>query len=258
MKYRPLGDTGIEVSLLGLGTVKLGRDQGVKYPTAFKIPDDQQALALIGLAEDLGVNLIDTAPAYGSSETRLGELLQGRRQRWVICSKVGEEFVDGQSYFNFTPEHTRMSVERSLQRLRTDYIDIVLIHSDGDDMAILQKEGTLQALAELKAKGMIRAIGLSGKTVEGGIAALQQGDVAMVTYNLEHQEEKPVLDYAQAHQKGVLIKKALASGHICVGPHEDPLRKSMEFVFAHPGVSSAIIGTINPEHFKENVRALPV
>ena len=78
--HRPLGSTGLSVSPLGLGTVKLGRDQGVKYPNGFTIPDDQQALQLLGLARELGINLLDTAPAYGSSEQRLGPLLRGQRQ----------------------------------------------------------------------------------------------------------------------------------------------------------------------------------
>ncbi|MFW8341556.1 aldo/keto reductase, partial [Klebsiella pneumoniae] len=69
---RPLGSTGLRVSPLGLGTVKLGRDQGVKYPNGFRIPDDQQARELLYLARELGINLIDTAPAYGVSEERLG------------------------------------------------------------------------------------------------------------------------------------------------------------------------------------------
>lgn len=69
--HRPLGDTGLAVSPLGLGTVKFGRDQGVKYPSGFTIPDDREAADLLALARDLGINLIDTAPAYGRSEERL-------------------------------------------------------------------------------------------------------------------------------------------------------------------------------------------
>ena len=106
--HRPLGSTGFYVSPLGLGTVKLGRDQGVKYPNGFTIPDDQQALALINQARDLGINLLDTAPAYGISEERLGHLLQGQRDNWVIVSKVGEEFVEGESAYDFSAAHTRL------------------------------------------------------------------------------------------------------------------------------------------------------
>lgn len=251
--HRPLGDTGLQVSPLGLGTVKLGRDQGVKYPSGFTIPDDAEARQLLALARDLGINLIDTAPAYGRSEERLGPLLRGQRQDWVIVSKVGEEFEAGQSHFDFSPAHTRRSVERSLQRLETDVIDLVLVHSDGNDVAVLRDSGVYETLAELKQAGKIRAFGLSGKTVEGGLLALERGDCAMVTYNLNEQGERPVLDYAAQHAKGLLVKKGLASGHVCLAPGVDPVRASFELIFGHPGVTSAIIGTINPLHLSHNV-----
>ncbi|SFA61470.1 aldo/keto reductase [Metapseudomonas otitidis] len=251
--HRPLGDTGLRVSPLGLGTVKLGRDQGVKYPSGFTIPDDAEARQLLALARDLGINLIDTAPAYGRSEERLGPLLRGQRQDWVIVSKVGEEFEAGQSHFDFSPAHTRRSVERSLQRLETDVIDLVLVHSDGNDVAVLRDSGVYETLAELKQAGKIRAFGLSGKTVEGGLLALEHGDCAMVTYNLNEQGERPVLDYAAQHAKGLLVKKGLASGHVCLAPGVDPVRASFELIFGHPGVTSAIIGTINPLHLSHNV-----
>lgn len=250
--HRPLGDTGLLVSPLGLGTVKLGRDQGVKYPNGFTIPDDASARALLAQARELGINLLDTAPAYGVSEQRLGPLLRGQRDDWVIVSKVGEEFENGQSHFDFSPQHARFSIERSLKRLETDYIDLLLVHSDGHDVDILQG-GLYDALAEFKREGKIRAFGLSGKTIEGGLLALQQGDCAMVTYNQAEQGERAVLDYAAQHHKAILVKKALASGHACLDAGQDPVRASFELIFAHPGVSAAIVGTINPQHLAANV-----
>lgn len=251
--HRPLGSTGLRVSPLGLGTVKLGRDQGVKYPSGFTIPDDAQAAALLAQARQLGINLIDTAPAYGISEQRLGPLLRGQRDAWVIVSKTGEEFEQGASHFDFTPAHTRLSVERSLQRLETDRIDLLLVHSDGNDLRVLQETGVYETLADLKREGKILGYGISGKTVDGGLLALQQGDCAMVTYNLAEQGERPVLDYAASHGKGILIKKALASGHACLGAGVDPVRASFDMIFAHPGVTSAIVGTIDPLHLAANV-----
>lgn len=251
MLTRTLGATGIAVSPLGLGTVKLGRDQAVKYPAAFVIPDDKAARKLLRCARELGINLLDTAPAYGNSEQRLGELLKGETQDWVICSKVGEEFVDGRSHFDFTPEHTRASVTRSLQRLRRDYLDIVLVHSDGNDVQIVEQCGTLEVLSDLKQQGLIRAFGFSGKTLEGGLRAAEQADVMMVTYNREYRAEAALLDYCAAHNKGVLIKKVLASGHI-----GDDVGTSLRFALQHAATSSVIVGTINPEHLANNVAAV--
>lgn len=254
---RLIAGTDIRVSPIGFGTVKFGRDQGVKYPNSFTIPDDQQALELLSYAADLGINLLDTAPAYGTSEERLGQLFsrnKGLRNKWVICSKVGEEFENGESRFDFSPEHIRMSVERSLKRLNTDVIEMILVHSSGDDVNIIEQTGCLEVLADLKKEGKILASGMSTKTVEGGILALKHSDIVMVTYNLNEQGEKPVLDFAKENNKGVLIKKALASGHACLDG-ADPVQESMKLVFSHPAVSSAIIGTINPKHMRQNLES---
>jgi aryl-alcohol dehydrogenase-like predicted oxidoreductase len=251
---RRLGTTELEVSAIGLGTVKLGRDQGVRYPNSFSIPDDRAARALLSQAHDLGINLLDTAPAYGTSEERLGSLLVGQRQRWIICSKVGEEFEQGRSRFDFSPAHVRHSVERSLQRLRTDVIDIVLVHSDGDDLRIIHELGTLDALAELKAQGMIRSFGMSTKSVDGGLEAARRCDAVMLTYNLSEREDAAVLDECLRLKRGALIKKALASGHLAADI-ADPLAATMQLVFGHPGTTAAIIGTITPAHLAANVKA---
>jgi aryl-alcohol dehydrogenase-like predicted oxidoreductase len=251
---RPLGDTGLEVSALGLGTVKLGRDQGLKYPAEFVIPDLRSAANLLAQAKELGINLIDTAPAYGDSEQRLGQLLAGQRHDWLLCTKVGEEFSAGVSSFDFSPEHTRASVQRSLRRLDTDVLDLVLVHSNGDDLHIINAMGTLEALQAMQQEGLIRAVGMSSKTVVGGLAAAPICDVLMLTYNLNEREELPVLDACAAHNTAVLLKKVLASGHLAEAG-SDPLQASMDLALGHPGTSAAIIGTINPAHLRANVEA---
>ncbi len=252
MELRPLGDTGIMVSPLGLGTVKLGRNQQVKYPQPFEIPDDKAVIDLLSLARELGINLLDTAPAYGNSEERLGQLLPGSRDEWVIVSKVGEFFEGGKSHFDFSYDTTIRTVEQSLRNLKTDYLDAVLIHSDGDDYRVLKQEGVLDALRTLKEKGLIRAHGMSTKTLVGGLLAVVDTDIVMVTCNLAYQEELPVVRAADFRSRGVLIKKALQSGHVEAGDVE----KTMRFIFAQPGVSGAIVGTINPIHLKSNIEIL--
>jgi aryl-alcohol dehydrogenase-like predicted oxidoreductase len=109
MAHRALGNTGISVSVLGLGTVKLGRSEQLKYPAPFTLPDDDAARRLLDAARDAGINLLDTAPAYGSSEARLGALLAGRRHDWVICTKAGESFDAGRSRHDFSPAAIRHS-----------------------------------------------------------------------------------------------------------------------------------------------------
>lgn len=263
MQTRPLGSTGIDVSPLGLGTVKFGRNQQVKYPSHFELPDDKQVSSLLDQAAELGINLLDTAPAYGTSQQRLGQLLTGPRDRWVIVSKVGEIFAHGQSRFDFSYQHTVATVEDSLRTLRTDYLDLVLIHSDGDDLRILREEGVSDALQELKQRGLIRAHGMSSKTIDGGLAVVDSLDVVMATCNLQYNDELPVLQAAQQANKGVLIKKGLQSGHVANAKTNanatsgaDGVKESMRFVFSQPGVSSMIVGTINPAHLQANVETL--
>lgn len=249
MELRPLGSTGIQVSPLGLGTVKFGRNQQVKYPRPFELPGDAEVVALLELARELGINLLDTAPAYGLAQERLGKLLPGPRQDWVIISKVGEHFEDGQSRFDFSYQGCIAQVEASLKSLNTHYLDAVLIHSDGNDLAILE-QGVVDALHDLKERGLIRAHGMSSKGVAGGLATLERLDLVMASFSPANQEERPVLEEAARLNKGVLIKKALQSGHIA-GP--DGVRQAMDAVFAQPGVSSLILGTINPDHLRSNV-----
>ncbi|HEY0960738.1 MAG TPA: aldo/keto reductase [Pseudomonadales bacterium] len=248
---RALGSTGLTVSALGLGTVKLGRNEQVKYPTAFALPDDDAVRSLLAQARELGLNLLDTAPAYGASEERLGQLLQNRKD-WVIVTKTGEEFRDGESHFDFSAAHTRHSIERSLRRLRTDYLDVVLIHSDGNDDAILRQGDCIAALQDCKRAGLVRAIGMSTKTLAGGLRAVRELDVAMLTLNLQQRDDLPAIALAHELGKGVLIKKGLMSGHLQAGGG-DALQASMDLVLGQPGVHSLIAGTINPAHLAANV-----
>lgn len=245
-----LGNTGLQVSRLGLGTVKIGRNSSVKYPSPFDLPDDRSVRRLLDTARELGINLLDTAPAYGSSEERLGRLLPERHD-WVLCGKAGEEFHDGQSSFDFSATAIRRSVERSLHRLCTDHLDILLLHSDGNDRSILEQTEAFETLTRLRDEGLVRAIGLSGKTVEGGLLALERGaDCVMVTFNPEASEERTVIREARRLQRGVLVKKALNSGH-----RAESLQENLDFVFGEAGVGAAIIGTLNPDHLYANASA---
>jgi aryl-alcohol dehydrogenase-like predicted oxidoreductase len=253
MQKTRLGNTDLMVSILGLGTVKFGRNTAVKYPAPFNIPDDKEALTILNTAADCGINLLDTAPAYGDSELRLGKLLKNSTHKWLIATKVGEVFDSqtGQSSYNFSPEYIQESIENSLRRLQRERLDIVLIHSDGNDLDIIQ-QGALETLNHLKQKGLIDATGMSTKTVKGGIAAAQQSDIVMVTHNLYYQEEQAVIDYACRHKKSIFIKKAFASGHNTHNASEDTIRKSFDCIYQHKGINSIILGSINPTHIQQN------
>ena len=250
MQKVPLGNTGIAVSRVALGTVKIGRNQGVKYPKGFDIPCDEAVLDLLRCAKHNGINTLDTAPAYGESERRLGVLLPQvfKREEVVIIGKVGETFVDGKSQFDFSAAAIQKSVQASLAALNTDYLDVVLVHSDGGDIETTADREAFPALAELKAQGLVRAFGMSTKTLAGGFLTLEHADVVMLTYHQGYETEYPLIVAAQQKNKGVLVKKSLASGHLA-----DP-KAALQFVLKEPGVSSVVVGTINCEHLEANCR----
>jgi aryl-alcohol dehydrogenase-like predicted oxidoreductase len=254
---RQIASTGCEVSSFGLGTVKFGRNADVKYPRSFSLPDDKAIADLLAIAKHYGVNLLDTAPAYGTSEERLGALLKSQRHDWVISTKVGETWSESGSRFDFTGPAVERSITSSLKRLATDYLDIVLVHSNGSDEKIINQMDTLETLQKLRARGVIRCIGMSTKTVSGGLLAVEHCDLAMVTYNLTHKSEKTVLDHAVKLNKGIFIKKALDSGN---RPHhidsKEWLQQSLRFVLSHPAVTSVVMGTINSKHLKANLEAI--
>jgi len=253
LQKRQLGSTDLQISVLGLGTVKLGRDQQVKYPRGFKIPDDNAVKNLFSACQDLGINFIDTAPAYGNSEERLGKLLANKND-WLIMTKVGETFDNGQSSFNFSAEATRKSIECSLRRLKRDYLDMVLVHSDGNDMHIIQHEGALEELAKMKQQGLIRSYGMSTKTTEGGVWVVENCDVVMATCNASDTHDLSVIQRAKELNKGVVVKKGLQSGHADKSAGGHGIEAAFDYVFSKQGVTSMIVGTINLKHLEDNVR----
>lgn len=254
LELRDLGLSGLRVSPLGLGTVKFGRNQGVKYPRTFELPTDRAILNLLEAAWDLGINLLDTAPAYGASEERLGRLLRQCRREWVIVTKVGEDFSAGVSRFDFSAAATRASVERSLRCLGVETLDAVLIHSNGNDLAILEQEAALSVLRDLQQAGWVRAVGMSTKTVAGGLRAVECCDVVMVTYNPRERADLPVIRAARDAGKGVLIKKALQSGHLDQSD-ADPVLAALRLIYGEPGVGSVVVGTLDPTHLRADAAA---
>lgn len=247
MTPRCVGTTSIEVSPIGFGAFKIGRNEGIKYAAAYDLPSEDETATLLNAVVDLGITYIDTAPAYGVSEVRVGRSLSHRRDDLIISTKVGETFEDGRSSYDFSGAATRSSIERSLRRLQTDHLDIVFVHSNGDDLKIQQETDIVETLQSLRESGEVRAIGFSGKTVEGARAALDWADVLMVEYHLDDRSHRAVMDEATG-RAGVVVKKALASGRL--SPDE-----AIRFALDHPAVCSAVVGSLNIDHLDANVRS---
>ncbi len=247
MARRELGTTGLQVAPIGFGAFKIGRNTGIKYPRAYELPDDRQTAELLDTILELGINLIDTAPAYGLAEERIGKHLSIRRAEFVLSGKAGEQFDERGSRYDFSRDALRESVQTSLRRLRTDVLDLLLLHTHSEDVAILRETDAVATLQDLKSEGLVRAIGMSGKTPAGAAAALAWADVLMVEYHCEDESHAEILRRAQDRGVGVLVKKGLASGRL-------PAERAIEFVLHNPAVDALVLGGLNPGHFRENCR----
>ncbi len=247
MDRRRLGKCGLTVSPIGFGAFKIGRNVGIKYAQGYDLPNDSEVDHLLNTVLDLGINYIDTAPAYGLSEERIGRAISSRRSEFVLSTKVGETFEDGCSTYDFSEQGVRCSVARSRERLGSDELDIVLVHSDGNDLHVLNETDVVATLMSLRDSGVIKAIGFSGKTIEGARAALQWADVLMVEYHGRDQSHGAVIAEAAEAGVGVVVKKGLASG--AIGPAE-----AIPFVLGTAGVANLVIGGLVAKHIQANIR----
>ena len=156
MEYRTLGKTGLKVSRLGFGAATLGNEYGVADP--------QEIGRAVHLAIDSGINFFDVAPYYGRTlgETRLGDALQGRRHEVIIATKCARY---DKTEFDFSAARVTRSIDESLQRLKTDYVDILHVHDVefGNKRQIVDE--TIPALRRIQAAGKARFIGITGLTV---------------------------------------------------------------------------------------------
>jgi aryl-alcohol dehydrogenase-like predicted oxidoreductase len=254
MEQRALGTSELNVSRLGWGTVKLGRNQGLKYPTTFELPTDVQAIDIVLGMLDAGITLVDTAPAYGLAQARLGQALGARRDSVVLVTKVGETFdaQTGTSHFAFDGPSARATLEDNLRLLRTDHVDVLLVHSDGNDLAN-QRDDYISALLDLRSSGLTRTVGFSGKTVAGHQHAIAWADVIMVPLHMEDTSHVDVIEDAAEHGVGVLVKKALSSGHLDAEAalawcwHDAPCAAS---------IASVVVGSLSPQRMAANATVL--
>lgn len=238
---------GRELTPVGFGAFKIGRNEGMKYPEKYALPDERSVEELLNGVLDEGINWIDTAPAYGLSEERIGRAIAHRRDEFLLSTKVGETFEDGKSTYDFSRDAVQKSIQRSLQRLRTDVLDLVLVHSSRNDVYVVEQTDVAPALQALRDKGLIRAIGFSGYTDAGFRAALPWADAIMIEYHLEHRGHEGVIAEAAARRVAVLVKKGLRSGILDAAD-------AITFVLSNPKVTSLVLGSLNLDHIRESLR----
>ena len=277
MIYRPLGQTGLDVSILGFGASPLG--------AAFGPIDPEEGRRAVHAAIDLGVNYFDVAPYYGLTlaETRLGDYLKGKRQDIILATKVGRYDVNS---FDFSAERVTRSVDESLKRLQTDWIDVIQVHDIeyGDRSQIIHE--TIPALQRLKESGKVRFVGITGYPLHQFVDILQQQSVDTVLsycrYNLFDTSMAEVLTPVVKEKGAGLINAApLHMGLLThAGPppwHPAPMRVqemgrqvaafceqqgvnisslALQFALDYPDVATTIVGMRSVAEVQMNVGAV--
>jgi aryl-alcohol dehydrogenase-like predicted oxidoreductase len=214
MKYRDFGNTGIKVSEVGFGGWGIG---GNEHGHSYGSTDDKVSLDAINKAFDLGCNFFDTADVYGfgHSETLLGKALKSKRDRVIIATKVGSDFYQGGGFQTFTDEYIRFALEKSLDRLRTDYVDVYQLHNP--PIRLLKKDNTYNTLQDLKREGKIRAWGISIRDPIEGMTALavSQPDCIQIPVNIFNSRPvETLLPAAFAVGCAVIAREPLANGFL--------------------------------------------
>jgi L-galactose dehydrogenase len=279
MQYRPLGKTGLQVSLLAQGGAAFGQQFG---PVSAA-----EAAECVHAAIDAGVNLVDTAAYYGRglAEEFLGKALAGGwRDKTYICTKACRL---GDREFDFTPEGARKCFEASLKRLGTDHVDILLAHDIefADDYEFVFNE-TANVLHQLKKEGKTRFIGMSCYPLPLLKTAIERCNLdAVISYahgNLYNQRLfTELLPTAEKHGVGVLNASPLAMGlltnqgpqpwfpgpkdvvsackaaaELCRSRGADIATLGMQFCYSQPGVASVLTGAARKSEFEANLKAM--
>ncbi len=268
MKYSRLGRTGCQVSKISLGTVEIGMDYGI----AASRPDESEAARLLNRALDLGVNFIDTARVYGDAEAIIGRAIAGRRKEFVLVSKVLP--FEGEA----VETRVRDSVHESLRLLKTDFIDLLMIHSA--PLAVIERGEVLGVLQKLKSEGAIRSIGASVYGEETALAAIEAGgyDCLQIAYSvLDRRPESRLFTAAEAADVGLVARSVLLKGALTDRCHHLPealseLKTAVEcmaqlaggtvtlpefayrYVLSQPRLQSALVGAGSVQELEAAVR----
>lgn len=226
MRYRVLGNTGIEVSEIGFGGWTVGGSMEVGgVPLGWSGVNDEDSLAAIRRARELGVTFFDTADVYGygRSESLMGMALSRYRRSIVLATKVGGVRTAGGEFVrDFSRQHIFSAIDGSLRRLRTDYIDVYQLHNP--PMEVLRREECQEAMEMLQERGKIRFWGVSILRPEDGLEIMRQGwgYVLQVLFNVLNQAPaRELLPLALEKKYGIIGRVPLASGLLTGKYHND-------------------------------------
>ncbi len=273
LQTRTLGRTGLEVTALGYGAMEVrgSRIWGGRPVT------EEQADTILNEVLDVGINLIDTANDYGRSEEFIGRFLSHRRSEFLLATKCGCTVIRRDENTDDTPhvwtrENLFRGLHESLARMKTDYVDIMQLHNPTVEQ---REEGDLVAvLQEMKQQGKVRWIGCSSSLPHITThIALGAFDVFQVPYSALERQHEDAITLAAHSGAGVIDRGGVARGEPGVGlgnedrwntyeaANLDELREDGEsrtafllrFLLSHPHITTTIVGTLMPDHLRENV-----
>ncbi|MCX6282933.1 MAG: aldo/keto reductase [Bacteroidetes bacterium] len=264
MQYRDFGNTGLKVSAIGFGAGHIG--DGNAGGKAFE--------SLLNTVLDLGINLIDTARAYGFSEKHIGQYISHRRSEFILSTKVG---YNDQWHPDWSYDTVIANVDEALKLLRTDHLDIVHLHSCSMD--VLEKGDVAAALEKAREDGKIRVVAYSGENEALGHAISSKRFASLQT-SVNFCDQRGITDYlhlAREAGMGVIAKRPVANapwrhssppvGHYSEeywhrmkkmnpDPHGLPWEElALRFTAFSPGVDTCILGTSSIEHLKAGISA---
>ncbi|WNQ12758.1 aldo/keto reductase [Paenibacillus aurantius] len=270
MERRRFGQTDMDVSILGFGGAEIGF-AGASPETVDK---------LLGSALDAGLNVIDTAECYNTSEELIGKTISKRRGDYYLFTKCGH--ASGFDRPDWDPAMLAESIDRSLKRLNTDYVDLIHLHSCSED--ILRQGDVIDVLKRAKEAGKTRYIGYSGEN-EAALFAVQTGafDSLQTSINIADQRGiDRILPEARERGMGVIAKRPIANAAWKTGTEppsekyhqvywerlrelnydfltrglEESVGIALRFTLSLPGVHTAIVGTNNPGRWGQNAELL--
>lgn len=275
MERKRLGKTDLEVGRLGIGLSEVGFN--------LEMADVEQARSVVNKALDGGVNFLDTAACYNISEELIGIVASDRRDEFVLATKAGHFLPRGEGE-DWTYDLIVESIDRSLGRMKTDYVDLVQLHSC--TVEVLERGDVIRALQDARTAGKTRYIGYSGDN-ENAKWAVTSGlfDTLQTSFNLVDQSARTDL-FADVEERdmGLIIKRPIgnavwgATERITLYEHnpeytseyykraeqmqsdgpltdepEDRIKLALGFTYAHEEVDVTIVGTQRPHHMESNL-----
>jgi aryl-alcohol dehydrogenase-like predicted oxidoreductase len=287
MRHLPmstLGRTGLEVTKLGYGAMEL---RGTDH---FPRLSAREASTILNTVLDCGINYIDTSPDYGYSEELIGEHIAHRRDEFYLASKCGcpveapDVPHDVRKPHSFTRQNIRAGVEQSLERMNTDYLDVVQLHTS-PSRAVLEQHDSIAELEALRTAGKIRFIGMSGTIPDlADHIEMNVFDVFQIPYSLVEREHEELMHRAAQSGAGIVIRGGVARGVIIkdesvIDDYPEflrpgfrarrrlwretdvadlldgmtPMELMLRFAISNPDMSTTIVGTANTQHLKDNV-----